>query len=188
MLARSGKSVARARAQPVRGKGSSHLVNEVPNHIELALSFPARGSGHRAHAEEDVMELMHYRKDAKQLLRGFRAGEPEPRRSAYEALGERAHERFQLTDAHVVATEHGYSSCPQLKHALEHAEPDRPVERIGLQPVSFYEERTRELIAAADERRDSAIRRVRAHVPSSRCRRATRTTCGRRTRHRQRRS
>src|SRR5205807_9544698 len=37
--------------------------------------------------------------------------------------------------------------------------------RIGLQPVSFYEERARELIAAAVGRRDSAIRRVRAHVP-----------------------
>jgi Ankyrin repeats (many copies) len=96
------------------------------------------------------MELEHHRKDAKQLLRGFRAGEPEARRRAFEALGERAQERFQLGDAqHVVALEHGYRSWPQLKHAPQHAEPDRPVERIGLQPVSFYEERARELIAAA---------------------------------------
>jgi Ankyrin repeats (3 copies) len=112
------------------------------------------------------MELEHYRKDAKQLLRGFRAGEPEARQRAYEALGERAHERFQLGDAqHVVALEHGYRSWAQLKHALEHADPDRPVERIGLQPGSFYEESARELIAAAAQQRDSAIRRVRAHVP-----------------------
>lgn len=112
------------------------------------------------------MELEHYRKDAKQLLRAFGAGEPEALGRAYEALGERAHERFQLGDAqHVVAIEHGYGSWPQLKHTLEHAEPDRPVERIGLQRVSFYEERARELLAAAAERRDGAIRRVRAHVP-----------------------
>jgi ankyrin repeat protein len=112
------------------------------------------------------MELEHYRKDAKQLLRGFRVGEPEALQRAHEALGERAHERFQLGDAqYVVAIEHGYGSWPQLKHALERAEPDRPAERIGLQPVSFYEERARELIAAAAERSDSAIRRVRAHVP-----------------------
>ncbi len=112
------------------------------------------------------MELEHYRKDTKQLLRGFRADEPEALGRAYEALGDRAHERFQLGDAqHVVAIEHGYSSWPQLKHALEHAEPDRSVERIGLQPVSFYEERARELIQAAGERRGGAIRRVRAHVP-----------------------
>jgi ankyrin repeat protein len=112
------------------------------------------------------MELEHYRKDAKQLLRAFRVSEQEALQRANQALGERAHERFQLGDAqHVVAIEHGYGSWPQLKHALEHAQSDRPVERIGLQPVSFYEERARELIAAAAERRDSAIRRVRAQVP-----------------------
>ncbi|MBV9424074.1 MAG: ankyrin repeat domain-containing protein [Solirubrobacterales bacterium] len=112
------------------------------------------------------MELEHWRKDAKQLLHSFRARESEALQRAHEVLGKRAHERFQLGDAqHVVAVEHGYRSWPQLKHALEHAEPDRPVERIGLQPVSFYEERARELIAASAERSDGAIRRVRAHVP-----------------------
>ena len=112
------------------------------------------------------MELEHFRKDAKRLLRAFRGDEPEALARAHEALGERAHKRFQLGDAqHVVAIEHGYRSWPQLKHALEDAEPDRPVARIGMQPMSFYEERARELIAAAAERRDSATRRVRAHVP-----------------------
>lgn len=111
------------------------------------------------------MELERYRKDAKQLLRAFRVGEPEALERAHEALGGRADERFQLGDAQqVVAVEHGYGSWPQLKHALEDAEPERPVERIGLEPLSFYEGRARELIAAAAER-DSAIRRVRAHVP-----------------------
>lgn len=112
------------------------------------------------------MELEHYRKDAKQLLRAFRADEPEARGRAIEALGDRARERFQLGDAqHVVAVEHGYGSWPQLKHGLENAEAERPVERIGRQPPSFYEERARELIAAAAEGRDGAIRRVRAYVP-----------------------
>ena len=69
------------------------------------------------------MQLEHHRKDAKQLLRGFRAGEPEARRRASDALGERAQERFQLGDAqHVVALEHGYRSWPQLKHAPQHAD------------------------------------------------------------------
>lgn len=112
------------------------------------------------------MELEHYRKDAKQLLHGFRAGEPEARQRASGTLGERAHARFQLGDAqHVVALERGYRSWTQLKRAFEHAEPARPVERIGLEPVSFYEERARELIAATAERRGGAIRRVRTHVP-----------------------
>jgi Ankyrin repeats (3 copies) len=112
------------------------------------------------------MELEHYRKDAKQLLRAFRAGEPEALARAHEALGERARERFQLGDAqHVVAVEHGYGSWPRLKHGLEHAEPGRPVERIGQQPVSFYEERAHGLIVDAAEGHDGAIRRVTAHVP-----------------------
>jgi hypothetical protein len=73
--------------------------------------------------------LEHYRKDAKQLLRAFRAGLPEARRRAYDALGKHAHERFQLSDAqHVVATEYGYRSWPQLKHAAERPEPERPAE------------------------------------------------------------
>jgi len=131
----------------------------------LTLSFPPEEAD-AGHAKEDVVELEHYRKDAKQLLHGFEAGDTEAQRRAQEALGERAHERFQLADAqHVVAVEHGYRSWPHLKDALGGAEPDRPVERIGREPVSFYEERARELIAAAAERLDSAIRRVRAHVP-----------------------
>ena len=69
------------------------------------------------------MELEHYRKDAKQLLRAFRIGKPEALHRAQEVVGERAHERFQLGDAqHVVAIEHGYRSWPELKHALEHAD------------------------------------------------------------------
>ncbi len=79
------------------------------------------------------MGLEHYRKDAKQLLRAFRAGLPEARRRAYDALGGRVHERFQLSDAqHVVATEHGYRSWPQLKHAADHPEPEQPVESVQL--------------------------------------------------------
>ena len=55
------------------------------------------------------MELEHYRKDVKRLLRAFRVGEPEALQRANESLGDRAHERFLLGDAqHVVAIEHGY--------------------------------------------------------------------------------
>lgn len=76
------------------------------------------------------MELEHYRKAAKRLLRALRAGEPEALGRAHEALGERARERFQLSDAqHVVAVEHGHRSWPQLKHALERAEPEREAAR-----------------------------------------------------------
>jgi hypothetical protein len=78
------------------------------------------------------LELEHYRKAAKQLLRAFRAGQPDAVRRGYDSLGERASERFQLSDAqHVVAVENGYRSWTELKHALEAAEPAEPAEPDG---------------------------------------------------------
>jgi hypothetical protein len=105
------------------------------------------------------MTLEHARKDAKALLRAVCAGDADAIARARDVTAYR--NRFQLSDAqHVVAVERGYRTWPELKHALETAEPERPVARIGLQPVSFYEERAHALAGDAD-----AVRRVRAHVP-----------------------
>jgi ankyrin repeat protein len=107
------------------------------------------------------VDLERCKKDAKALARAFRAANPEAVERAQAVLGKRAHDRFQLSDAqHVVAVEHGYRTWPELKHAADHAERKRPVARIGLQPVSFYEER-----AAALPDDEDAVLRVRAHVP-----------------------
>jgi hypothetical protein len=104
------------------------------------------------------MTLEHSRKDAKALVRAVRAGDPEAVARVRDVTAYR--NRFQLSDAqHVVAVERGYRTWPELKHALETAEHERPVARIGLQPVSFYEKRAR---ALADD--PDAVRRVRAHV------------------------
>jgi Ankyrin repeats (many copies) len=106
------------------------------------------------------VDLERYKKDAKALVRAHRAGDDEAIARAADVLGERARERFQLSDAqHVVAVEHGYNTWPELKRAIEVARPERPVARIGLQPLSFYEER-----AAALPNDVDAVRRVRAHV------------------------
>jgi hypothetical protein len=57
----------------------------------------------------------HHRKDAKRLLRAFRAGDEESVRRAATVLGERAQTRFLLSDAqHVVAIEQGYRTWPEL--------------------------------------------------------------------------
>jgi hypothetical protein len=49
-------------------------------------------------------DLEHERKEAKRLVRAFRAGEPEAVHRAEAVLGARARERFGLSDAqHVVA-------------------------------------------------------------------------------------
>ncbi|HZR96352.1 MAG TPA: ankyrin repeat domain-containing protein [Gaiellaceae bacterium] len=100
------------------------------------------------------MDLERYRKDAKALVRGHRAGDAEARDRAQTVLGERAERRFGLSDAqHVVAIEHGYRTWPELKRAAERAQRERPVARIGLQPVDFYEQRVDELRRTPDERR-----------------------------------
>src|SRR4051794_32696831 len=105
------------------------------------------------------MTLEHCRKDAKALLRAARAGDP----AALERVRDVSaySNGLQLSDAqHVVAVERGYRTWPELKHALEQAERERPVARIGLQPVSWYEQRAAEVAGDPD-----AVRRVRAHVP-----------------------
>jgi hypothetical protein len=60
------------------------------------------------------------RKQAKALVRAFRAGESDAIRRAEDVLGERAHERFLLTDAqHVIAREQGFDSWRELRRAQE---------------------------------------------------------------------
>jgi hypothetical protein len=68
-------------------------------------------------------DLEHQRKEAKRLVRAFRAGEPEALHRAEAVLGARARERFGLSDAqHVVARELGHRSWPELKHSLDEVE------------------------------------------------------------------
>src|SRR5206468_11581438 len=51
------------------------------------------------------------------------------------------------------------------KHWAETREPEPPVGRIGLEPVSAYDARAEALVAAVREQDEDALRRVRAHVP-----------------------
>lgn len=67
--------------------------------------------------------MEHHRKQAKSLVRAFRAGDAAAARRAAAVLGERARERFVLADAqHVVAREAGYRSWRQLKDAEDREE------------------------------------------------------------------
>jgi hypothetical protein len=57
--------------------------------------------------------MEYQRKQAKALVRAYRAGEPDAARRVAAVLGERARERFLLSDAqHVIAREHGHRSWP----------------------------------------------------------------------------
>ena len=63
-----------------------------------------------------VVDLNLHRKDAKSLVRAFRAGEPAAVTRAETGLGARARRRFVLADAqHVVALEAGFRSWRELR-------------------------------------------------------------------------
>jgi hypothetical protein len=60
----------------------------------------------------------YHRKQAKALVRAYRAGEPDALRRVDAVLGERARSRFLLSDAqHVIAREQGHRSWPELRRA-----------------------------------------------------------------------
>lgn len=101
------------------------------------------------------LDLEWYRKQAKGLVRAWRDHDAEAVERVEEALGERAHERFGLTDAQwVIASEHGYRSWAEFRHWVEMRPSEPPVGRIGRRPVSWYEERARTLML----RRETSLR------------------------------
>jgi hypothetical protein len=62
--------------------------------------------------------MEYQRKQAKDLVRAFRAGEPAALQRAAAVLGARAQDRFLLSDAqHVVASEQGFRTWSELKRA-----------------------------------------------------------------------
>jgi hypothetical protein len=79
------------------------------------------------------MNLEHCRKDAKRLLRAVAAGDADALARARRVLGERARERFGLSDAqHVVASERGYRSWPAMaRDARAGAAPSPPTAELA---------------------------------------------------------
>ena len=78
-------------------------------------------------------DLEYYRKQAKQLLRSYEAGDPAARDRAAEVLGDRAAERFLLSDAQfVLAQEHGFRTWAGFRADIQsqRATGDRPVSRL----------------------------------------------------------
>jgi hypothetical protein len=69
------------------------------------------------------LNLEHYRKEAKRLLRAVKAGAPDALPRAGAVLGDRVNARFVLSDAlHVIAREQGHRSWPEFKQAVEQAQ------------------------------------------------------------------
>jgi hypothetical protein len=110
------------------------------------------------------LDLAWYRKQAKDLLRAHRDGEPDSRARVQEALGDR--DRFQLSDAqHVLAVEHGFRSWADFKRWVETREQEPKVGRIGRSPIAMYERRAQSLVDAYAKGEDGALRRVQVHLP-----------------------
>lgn len=112
------------------------------------------------------LDLEHYRKDAKRLVRAYARGDDEAVARVEDVLAERARTRFLLSDAqYVIAREHGHRSWGDFKRRVETSEPEPPVAKIGVADVPMYEARAQQLQADVAAGHEDALRRVRAHVP-----------------------
>jgi hypothetical protein len=108
-----------------------------------------------------------YRKQAKRLLAGYRAGEADATARVDQVLGARARERFRLSDAqYLIAAEHGFRNWAVFVRAFETTPPARPVGRIGsVGGTGGHEERARQLVEGVNRGDADAIKRVLAYLP-----------------------
>ncbi|WP_157252862.1 ankyrin repeat domain-containing protein [Nonomuraea typhae] len=119
--------------------------------------------------------LEYYRKQAKHLFRAYGAGDAAAEARVGEVLGERAAERFLLSDAQfVLAEEHGFRAWAEFRAHVESRSVtgERPVSRLlGVRPV-IYARMAEALLLALRRDEPGALRRLRAYVP-----RHAATTC-----------
>src|ERR1700754_3091863 len=169
--------MGRARALPVRGQGFSHLEQQRHMHRARPASFRP---GERTSAVKEVVmpdrhfelpahpDLEYYRKQAKHLLRSYEAGDAAARDRAAEVLGDRAAERFLLSDAQfVLAQEHGFRTWAEFRADIESQSTagDRPVSRLrGMMPGSLAS-LADPLLTDLRRGDPGALRRLRAYVP-----------------------
>jgi Ankyrin repeats (many copies) len=113
-------------------------------------------------------DLEYYRKQAKHLLRSYEAGDKAARDRAAEVLGERAAERFLLSDAQfVLAQEHGFRTWAEFRADIQsqRATGDRPVSRLWGRGAGDYASWADGLLTELRRGDPGALRRLRAHVP-----------------------
>ncbi len=122
-------------------------------------------------------DLEYYRKQAKQLLRSYEAGDAAARDRVAEVLGDRAAGRFLLSDAQfVLAQEHGFRTWPDFRADIE-GQPttgDRPIPHLwGGQIGGFteYAAWADHLLTELRRGDPGALARLRVRVP--RCAAAT---------------
>jgi hypothetical protein len=112
-------------------------------------------------------DLEYYRKQAKHLLRSYEAEDKAARDRAAEVLGDRAAERFLLSDAQfVLAQEHGFRTWAEFRADIQsqYATGDRPVSRLwGTQGI--FASHADALLTELRRGDPDALQRLRASVP-----------------------
>jgi hypothetical protein len=124
--------------------------------------MPDRHSGLPAHPD-----LEYYRKQAKHLLRSYEAGDKAARDRAAEVLGDRAAERFLLSDAQfVLAQEHGFRTWAEFRADIQSQRTtgDRPVSRLW-GTLRSYASQADGLLTELRRGDPDALQRLRANVP-----------------------
>jgi hypothetical protein len=112
-------------------------------------------------------DLEYYRKQAKHLQRSYEAGDAAAQARAAEVLGDRAAERFLLSDAQfVLAQEHGFRNWAAFRADIQSqsATGDRPVARLWTSAGS-YASSADSLLTELRRGDPGALQRLRAHVP-----------------------
>jgi hypothetical protein len=113
-------------------------------------------------------DLEYYRKQAKHLLRSYEAGDAVARDRAAEVLGDRAAERFLLSDAQfVLAQEHGFRTWAEFRADIQsqRATVDRPVSRLWGRGAGDYASWADSLLTELRRGDPAALRRLQAYVP-----------------------
>jgi hypothetical protein len=116
----------------------------------------------------DHPDLEYYRKQAKYLQRSYEAGDAAARDRAAEVLGDRAAERFLLSDAQfVLAQEHGFRTWAEFRADIESQRTtgDRPVSRLWGRGSADYASQADSLLTELRRGDPGALARLRVHVP-----------------------
>src|SRR5215469_1562599 len=166
----------RARALPVRGQGFSHLEQLCQRNRTRPASFRP---GKRTSATKEVAmpdrhfelpthpNLEYYRKQAKRLQHTYETGDAAAQGRVADVMGDRATERFVLSDAQfVLAQEHGFQTWAEFRAHIQSGSTteDRPVSRL-LVGSSTYASLADALLTDLRRNEPGALQRLRAYVP-----------------------
>lgn len=113
-------------------------------------------------------DLEYYRKQAKHLLRTYATGDAAAQARVAGVLGDRAAERFLLTDAQfVLAQEHGFRTWAEFRAYVQsqRTADDRPVSRLAGVDPGTYASMADALLTDLHRNDPGALQRLRAYVP-----------------------